>query len=181
MKVDDAFPGNWLKANDLGDEDHVVTIDSVKRERIGQGEQAKPQWVIKFHEFPKPMVCNVTNARAIAKVLGLNEMDDWKGQRITLWVNPDVSFGGETVAAIRVRNKRPGGGGTPSSNGVLTYQQAVQLVVDAGGSADDLKSHLKYCGVVGWNPATAAQCSQLARDYAAGIAGPPEFEDTESF
>lgn len=178
MKLDQAFPGNWLKTSDLGEEDHVVTIDTVKREMIGQGEQAKLKLVIRFHEFAKPLVCNLTNAKNIAKVLGSDDTDDWEGERITLWVNPDVSFGGEVVEAIRVRSKAPtqpqqAQRQTASRNGALSYPQAVKLVTDAGASEADLKDYLKSCGVTSWNPRTAQQCSDLAKQFAAGIGGPP--------
>lgn len=173
MKFTDAFPGNWLKSEDLGDEDHVVTIEEVVTEVVGQGEQAKPKLVIKFKEFDKRLVCNVTNARQIAKIHG-DETDNWEGKKITLWVNPDVQFAGETVSAIRVRHK-PVAMPTAASaaNGVLNYQQAVALCIKNGISENAMKDFLKSKGLTAYNPKLA---TPLVRQF---VAVAPLSDDTD--
>jgi hypothetical protein len=160
MKVDKAFPGNWLKASDLGDTDHTVTIESVQTQMIGQGEQAKLKLVLKFREFPKPLVCNLTNARAIAKLYG-DETDEWIGKRVTLWVNPDVQFGSEIVEAIRIRSKVP-----TVSDGLLKWSEAIALCAQIGINEPELRQYLKS---EGFNAYNAGTCSEAVRKLVAGF------------
>lgn len=106
MKLNDAFPSKYLKADDF-DEPTPLTIESVNREEFKDektGEQKK-KVAIHFEETPKVLICNRTNFKIISQVLGSEESDDWNGKKITL-VNTDVEFKGETVAAIRVKKPK---------------------------------------------------------------------------
>ena len=63
----------------------------------------------------KPMVCNKTNFKTIAGILGA-ESDDWAGGEIVL-TSAMVEFGGDIVPGLRVRAPREriqGNGGIPS-------------------------------------------------------------------
>lgn len=99
---------NYLKVTDISDvTDTVVTITGYERAVVGQGPQAKEKWVVFFEEFKKGMVLNSTNGKTISKALMTDEMDNWVGRKITLFVKEDVEFQGDIVAAIRVRPKAP--------------------------------------------------------------------------
>lgn len=167
MKLKEAFPGNWLSAADLGEEDHVCIIQDVRSEMIGQGERARLKLVVKFREFEKPLVCNLTNAKTIAALHG-DETNDWVGKRITLWVNPDVQFGSEIVSAIRVRSKAP----TPlQANGLLNYAAAVDACAKAGISEDSMKQYLRSTGLTAYK---AELCTPLVRKLIAATVPPPD-------
>jgi hypothetical protein len=99
MRLGDAFPSNYLKASDLQGKRVVVTIDHVALEEVGREKQRKP--VVYFQGKDKGMVCNVTNARKIASILGTDEMDDWGDGQVVLFAAM-VEFGGETVEGLRV-------------------------------------------------------------------------------
>lgn len=104
MKISDAYPSNFLKAQDIED-DTVVTIESVDMEKIGDDE--KP--IVRFRELNgKGLVLNKTNAQAISQALGSDETDDWEGQRITLFTTT-VTFQGKPIEAIRVKMRKPKG------------------------------------------------------------------------
>lgn len=175
MNIHDAYPGKWLKASDLGDEDHAVTIESVKLESVGQGEQAQQKLVLKFHEFTKPLVCNLTNGKAIAKLVGSEDTDQWPGKRITLWVNPDVQFGSEIVSAIRVRGKAPAKAATTATlvGPQWTVAQAVLAAEEVGVSRDDLRKLLADAGYKGWNPSLTGWLQKVL----AGMSQPMESLD----
>ena len=105
MKIGGAFPSTYLKAADLGSSRPVVTIDRVELEDIG-GEQ-KP--ILYFKGKDKGLVLNKTNANAITGMTGTDETDNWKGQRVALYVTK-VDFQGKRVDAIRIEdppNGRP--------------------------------------------------------------------------
>ncbi len=97
MKVSEAFPSKYLKAEDLDGEEAVI-IDKIVKEEIGEAKDLRN--VLCFKDGRK-MVCNLTNAKRIALLHG-DEMDDWPGKQIiitTEW----VSFKGETVPGLRIK------------------------------------------------------------------------------
>jgi len=183
MKVSDAFPSKWLKASDLDDQDMTVTIKSAVVQMIGQGEDQQQKLVLFFQESEKGLVLNKTNAGIIERLHG-GDTDHWIGKRVTLWPNHDVQFGSEVVSAIRVRSRAPGAangnghGSTGAGNGnVLRYKDAVALCEAKGLTEQNLKDYLGSCGVKGWTPETAQQCSDLTRTYVAGVGVNPPLDD----
>ena len=100
-------PSRYLKYSDLVDEhDTIFTIASYAQEEIGQRKEKR--WVVYFHETDLGLVLNATNGKAVTKACGTDEMDDWKGKPISLYIKDDVEFQGDIVSAIRVRVKAPG-------------------------------------------------------------------------
>jgi hypothetical protein len=108
MKIGDAFPSNYLKADeDVPEEgDLVVTVSRTEMATLGQGRDAKEKAVLFFKEVKKGLVLNKTNWQLIAKALGSDDTDDWEGRRIALY-STDVEFKGEFTRGIRVRAKEP--------------------------------------------------------------------------
>jgi len=106
MKLSEAYPSNFLKADDLNGREVTVTIASVDLEEIGQGADKERKLVIGFVGKDKKLVCNRTNAQTIETVTGCNDTDDWLGQRIILTAR-DVDFQGRTMLAIRVSLRKP--------------------------------------------------------------------------
>ena len=107
MKLNDMFPSNYLKTEDLQGKRVKVTIYETKRERIVDDE--KP--VVYFREKKKGLVLNVTNGKMIKSIAGSDESDDWEGAQIVLYAT-EVDFRGERVPAIRIDRvkdvKQPG-------------------------------------------------------------------------
>jgi hypothetical protein len=97
MKVSEAFPSKYLKAEDLDGEETVI-IDKVVKEEIGEARDLRN--VLCFKDGRK-MVCNLTNAKRIVLLHG-DEMDDWPGKKIVL-TTEWVTFKGETVPGLRVK------------------------------------------------------------------------------
>lgn len=98
MRIDSAFPSDYLKAADV-DGRTPYTITEVKQEEIGQKRDSRP--VIYFEEVQQGLVLNKTNMRVIADAYGL-ETDEWIGQQIVLYEKM-VEFEGKEVPAIRVK------------------------------------------------------------------------------
>ncbi len=46
---------------------------------------------------------NWTNAQLTANAVGTSDMDQWPGRRITLYHDPNVSYGGKLIGGIRVK------------------------------------------------------------------------------
>jgi hypothetical protein len=112
MKISDALPSKYLKAEDLEGANVTVTIEEVNREEVGPKKELK--LVISFANTRKKMVLNKTNAATIAKLYG-EETDEWLGKRIILY-SKDTEFQGEMVLALRVSLQKPTGTQKPSSD-----------------------------------------------------------------
>ena len=108
-QVSDMVPSNYLKVSDLTvddrHEERDVTIVSCEQESMpGDGEL---KWVVKFREFPRGLIANVTNLRKLGELAG-NASEQWPGQRVRLFVAM-ASFQGKEVPAIRIKPARPAG------------------------------------------------------------------------
>ncbi len=104
MKFSKAFPSLYLASDDLGKDEWNVTIKKVAMEGVGQDKD--PKLILFFEDIEKGMVCNKTNGNTVKRLYG-DELDEWIGKKVTLWVNHDVEFKGELVSAIRIRAKAP--------------------------------------------------------------------------
>jgi hypothetical protein len=99
------FPSKYFKASDCEDGELTLTIDSLRRELIGQGSQAEEKYVLYFEGEDRGLVLNKTNSTTIARLHG-EDTNDWIGKQITLFAT-EVPFQGEVVDALRVRSKLP--------------------------------------------------------------------------
>jgi hypothetical protein len=98
-KIGDVYGGNYLKAEDIkGKGDIRVAISEVAYDEY----DGKKRAVLHFRGRDKVLPLNVTNANMIAELLESDEMDDWVGQRICLYVTK-VDFQGKRVDAIRIK------------------------------------------------------------------------------
>jgi hypothetical protein len=103
MKVSEIFQSKYLKAGDLPEEgSQVVTIEKIGLEEIGKDKETKI--VLYFEELQQALICNKTNARTIARLMGSEDLDDWVGKTIRLY-RTEVDFQGDMVEAVRVRTK----------------------------------------------------------------------------
>ena len=102
----------YLKAEDLGDKKHTVTIYDIKRDRIGEDDKT----IAFFREMKKGLVLNVTNGKTIRKIAGSEELSDWEGVKIVLYAT-EVDFKGERVPAIRVEAVKNGKVSMPKRKG----------------------------------------------------------------
>lgn len=107
--MNEAFPGKYMRADDLDGQDLNLSIRDVAMEEFTdqQTKRADQKPVIHWRQKDaKPLVLNKTNWSTISKVLGTDETDEWQGQSITLYPAEVEAFG-EMTAAIRVRLKKP--------------------------------------------------------------------------
>ena len=122
-RTSEMVQSKYLKTADVPDP-VIVTVTKVGKVNLAK-EDAAPEykWAIRFQEFDKPMVLNSTNIKRLGKALG-DETDGWKGGQVTLYVDPDIEFGGNIVGGLRIRASK-----APSSS---------KQVVTANGDKDDL-------------------------------------------
>jgi len=105
MKISDMIESKYLKQSDVEGE-VPVTITGIKKVNVARDdEEPEYRWTVKFQEFPKPMVLNVTNLKRLAKACG-DDTDEWMGKTVVLYVDPDIEFGGNVVGGLRLRGVR---------------------------------------------------------------------------
>ena len=178
MKLSDAFPSRYLKADDLDDHDWTVTIKSVALEQMGVGADQQVKLVVAFDELDKALICNKTNASTIAKLYG-DDTDTWIGKAIVLWPNHDVEFKGEIVSAVRVRSRKPQGNGTQRTRTVWSFAQAIQAATGAGISEADLKTRLHELGITSYRATEhTSVVEEIIRQHRGAAA--PTGEDSDS-
>jgi hypothetical protein len=115
MRTSEAFPSKYLKKEDLNGKRVLVTIDRVEVEDVGQGEQQERKPVVYFDEYEKGLVLNKGNADAMTEAAGGDdEMDNWRGVRVVLYVDANVMFAGKRVGGLRVT--LPAGNAKPKKN-----------------------------------------------------------------
>jgi hypothetical protein len=106
-KTSEMIPSNYLKQSDFAD-DTIVTVENVEQKDIAmEGKPAEYKWLVRFKEFDKPMVLNTTNIRAMEKACGSNDTDDWRGNKVIVYVDENVSYGGELVGGLRIKKNKP--------------------------------------------------------------------------
>jgi hypothetical protein len=105
-RVSDMIVSKFLKKEDFQDEDRVMTIRGVKLEDM-PGDTSEQKWVLYFREEAKGMVMNITTIRVLEQAYG-DDTDTWTGNKVMVYVDPNVSFGGKVVGGLRVRTPKKG-------------------------------------------------------------------------
>jgi hypothetical protein len=124
MTVDDFFPSNFLRPDDLkGKPPVTLTIDGVDRQEFRDGTR-KP--TLSFKGTNKKLILNKTICDVIADAFG-RDMQKWPGHPITVFATR-VEFSGKMVDAIRVRvDQAP-----------LPFQQQAPTTTAADDMADSI-------------------------------------------
>lgn len=96
------FPSKYLSASDIPEgKTLTATIDRVALEPVQSAKGVDEKLMIYFSDYEKPLVCNKTNANAIAAKLG-TDTDEWKGQAVTFRESV-TSFEGLERPCVRVK------------------------------------------------------------------------------
>ena len=110
---------NTLKAEDLKDRAHKVTIETVDIVEFKENGMTKKKLVCRLAGKQKGLVLNKTNSKIIAKYYG-DDFDMWGGKEIEIFPT-ETDFQGSLVPCIRVRVEPPRAvatGGAPFDDGI---------------------------------------------------------------
>ena len=85
----------------------TLTISNVKLESVAGADGKKEDCTVcYFKENVKPMILNVTNCKAIAKLYKTNYIEQWVGKQIIVRVQQVRAFG-DVVDALRIKPELP--------------------------------------------------------------------------
>jgi hypothetical protein len=114
MRISQAFPSKYLKAEDIGNQRWTLTIRTVVMEDVGDNEN-KP--IVYFSELEKGLVLNKTNAEMAVQLYG-DDTDRWAGGHVEMYATP-VMYGGKSTMGLRIMAPPPQ---MPAHQGVTTPQ-----------------------------------------------------------
>lgn len=95
--------GNFLGGDQLTEaekESLTLTVEAVTAEEMRSGAD---KLCLHFSEDYKPLLLNKTNSKRMQTIAGSKETDDWVGEKITIWFDPEVEYMGDIVGGIRIR------------------------------------------------------------------------------
>ncbi len=102
-KVSEMLSSKYLKTADIPDP-VIVTFRAIKQVNIArEDDDPEYKWIAFFEEYEKGMVLNSTNLHVAEKLLASDDTDNWIGQEIILWADPNVQYKGELVGGLRFR------------------------------------------------------------------------------
>jgi hypothetical protein len=108
-----AFDSPYLSSADIV-EATVLTVKCVKLE-TDRTKKTKDKFntayfverEIRPGEPLKPMILNATNSKTMKGLTGSAFIDDWVDVRVTVYVDPSVRFGKDTVEGLRISPQAP--------------------------------------------------------------------------
>jgi hypothetical protein len=106
VMVKDMIQSKFLRKEDF-DEDRIMTIRGVRLEDMPADarSEANQKWVLYFREEQKGMALSITTIRVLEQAYG-PDSDHWIGNRVMVYVDPNVSFAGKIVGGLRLRTPR---------------------------------------------------------------------------
>jgi len=102
--VSAVYPSPWIKAEDLQGRAVTVTIREVGVQEFRQRDGSyKVAIVLAFEGARKRMICNVTQAKAVAAIVGSERLGEWPGHTVTL--APSRAPNGRPTIAVLAPSK----------------------------------------------------------------------------
>ena len=108
-----AFDSPYLSSADIVE----PTILTVKHVRIEADKTKKTKDLFNTAYFAeasiregeplKPMILNATNSKTLKKLADSPFIEDWHNIRVTIYVDPNVRFGKETMEGLRINPNKP--------------------------------------------------------------------------
>lgn len=106
MNIKDLKDSKYLKKEDVGN-GALFTISGGTMANVAlEGQPKDERFCLHFEEVEKPLILNSTNALIMSAIFGSQETDDWIGQRVVLYSDPNISYQGKLVGGIRARAPR---------------------------------------------------------------------------
>jgi hypothetical protein len=109
-----AFDSPYLSSADIVEPTvltvHHVTleVDHTKKTKDNFNTAHFVERELRPGEKLKPMILNATNSKTMRNLTGSAFIDDWQNVPITIYVDPSVRFGKESVEGLRISPKPPG-------------------------------------------------------------------------
>jgi hypothetical protein len=135
-KLSEMLPSRFLKKDDVPSP-MLVTVGDIEQVNVApDGQPPENKWTMTFPELDKPLVLNSTNMHIIGAIYG-DDTDGWLGQKIVIYSDPNVSFGGKLVGGLRLRAPK-------NQKSAPTPPAARKPAGNDGGKFDDLEDDVPF-------------------------------------
>jgi len=109
MTFEQMVPSRFLKKEDFP-RPAIMTIARFEQENVAREDQEEDnKWVVFFAESDKGLVLGPTNLQLLKIATGVNGPDEAISKKVTVYVDPTVSFGGKVVGGLRIRAPKADG------------------------------------------------------------------------
>jgi hypothetical protein len=82
----------------------ILTLSAVREEEVtAPGKKPKRKIVLYFNEIEKGLVLNQANGDVLFEMTGSDDPEQWIGQRVEVYNDPNVTYAGKRVGGIRLR------------------------------------------------------------------------------
>jgi hypothetical protein len=100
----DLLPSKFLKQTDFDIAGTILTISHITKQNISkEDDMPEYKWILFFKETGEVgLVLNSTTSKSLFDICG-EESDEWSGQEIVLFVDPNVMFGEKRTGGLRLR------------------------------------------------------------------------------
>ena len=140
-KLSEMLPSRFLKKDDVPSP-MLLTIGDIEQVNVApQGQPEEKKWTMTFPELDKPLVLNSTNMHVIGQIYG-DDTDGWMGQKIVIYHDPNVSFGGKLVGGLRLRAPKNQKASPPPPQPATAAKNA-----QGGGRFDDLEDDIPFAPI----------------------------------
>jgi hypothetical protein len=98
----------------------ILTVSDVREEEVtAPGKKPKRKIVIYLEEVEKGLVLNQANGDVLFEMTGFEDPEQWIGQRVEVYNDPNVTYAGKRVGGIRLRE--PARASAPAAAEVLPF------------------------------------------------------------
>lgn len=107
------FNYNYLGAYSLKPgQEATLTITEVNKELVVGANGQKDDCTIAYFKEAvngenKPMILNKTNCKVIEKIYGTPFIEEWKGKKVTIFVQNNIKAFGDLIDALRIKELMP--------------------------------------------------------------------------
>lgn len=142
-----AFNSPYLSSADIT-EPTKLTIKCVKLE-TDKSKKTKDSFntayfvekEIRQGEILKPMILNAGNSSIIKNFTRTPFLEDWRDIPVTIYVDPNVRFGRETVEGLRISSEQPSTNKKELQTGTTAWENAI-IAYKRDGNFDAIEKRL---------------------------------------
>lgn len=136
----DAYTSPWLKAADLQGRAHRLKVERATVEEVRQQDGSKElKIIVAFEKAKKRLICNKTQALALADAAHTEEFARWAG--LTVVLEPAVSRGKDTINIRQLPPAQGNGAGAAATQSpapaTVTHGEPPTLYGDNDNPFDD--------------------------------------------
>lgn len=160
ITIEDMFPKDHISGHDIGEGNaFVMEIVDYDEKKVFNPNQNKTKlvWTLRFKGARKPLILNVTNAEAVAKIADSRLVADWVGCKVELYAEWVKAFGANHLT-VRIREPKDG-------------VEDMELTRNGEGLSKEAQAYYDYSlGIVGHNEANSELfLSNFEGDYVAAL------------